>query len=126
MSLPKWNEAVDGPRYKAHSNKHKRLRALARLITKQGTSKAAPLRGMIAKWWKLVRGHDFSMRERFEPPKRDQGVLERMAAHFRGDYSEGWPDPAKFRIWVVVHNMPDTFRWAYRRLKGLGRRLKHA
>lgn len=128
MSLPKWDPRpeADGPRYRAHSNRFKRMRALARDITLQGTSKAAALRGLVAQWWKLARNAngrgflDFSMREKFKPPTQEQGVLARIKAHWASDHTQGWPDPSKYRIWVVARNAPDTFRWAYRRIKALG------
>lgn len=117
MSHKKWSAETQGPRYKAHSNRFKRMRALARDITFQGTSKAAPLRDLVAQWWKLARRMDFSMREKFAPPKTDQGVFARMRAHWNDDKSQGWPDPATHRVRHVAINRPDTFRWAYRRLK---------
>ena len=79
--------------------------------------KAAPKRLLIPRWFKLKRGLDFSMHERFIPPVGDQGLLARIRAHWQGDYSEGWPDPKEFRVWFTVVNAPDTMRWAYRRLK---------
>lgn len=114
MSLPKLKTSGAWQR---HSNRFKRMRSLARDITLQGTPKAAPLRGLIAEWWKLARGMDFSRREKFTPPKSGETLFQRMAAHWRGDTSKGWPDPKTHSIWCVARNMPDTFRWAYRRLK---------
>ncbi len=101
----------------------KRLRKLAAKITKQGTPNAAPIRGLVGFWWKLKRGNDFSMRERFQPPAaKKPSIFSRIKDHWNNDKFEGWPNPKEFRVWVIAKNAPDTFRWAYRRLKKMRRR----
>lgn len=109
---------------KRHSNRFKKMRAIAKRVTRQGRADGAPVRGLVGFWWKLKHGHDFSMRERFTPPTETQGIFARMAAYWRGDKSQGWPDPKEFRVWVIAKNTPDTFRWMYRRLKKLRRAYK--
>jgi hypothetical protein len=119
MSLRAWNPEAQGQRYKAHTNRFKRMRSLAKDITLQGTSRGAPLRGLIAQWWKLDRKLDYSMRERFTPPPPDGGTRWKDVFNsvLGRDKNGNWPDPGKFRMWVVARNQPDTFRWAYRKLK---------
>ena len=107
-------------RRRTHSNRHKRMRALAHAVP----GRIERLLNVL--WFKRERTL-FAQPERFEPPApRKQSLLRRVLDHWRGDSNEGWPDPEQYHVYMRVEEAKGTARWAYRNLKRAWKALRHA
>lgn len=99
----------------------KRLRKMARLTAglaaleqEKATGKRPKIirRKLVPVWWKAPLSlFGFDQREEFTPPDESQGLWQRFKR--ATGMEQGWPDPEKFRVWMVVRQMPGTLRWHY-------------
>lgn len=103
----------------------KRLRKMARLTVglsvieqEKATGKRPKVlrRKLVPVWWKAPLGtFGFDQREEFTPPPQAEGLWQRFKRAI--GMEQGWPDPEKFRVWMVVREMPGTLRSHYKMAK---------